>query len=187
MAEQPSQENQLFKSLVTGGEAVLEQIYQLYFSRLAAYSFEILGDELLAKEAAQDTLYILWLHRQEMATIAMPESWLYKCACHRSLNILKREQRKASNADAEATEVADDHVIHDEIDSHDLSLLVQKAIEQLPPGQRKVFLLIRQEGWTRKEVAEHFGLSEHSVKNHMSMAQKNLRRLVKGFLHSFLI
>ncbi|TPN87936.1 RNA polymerase sigma factor [Aquimarina algicola] len=57
---------------------------------------------------------------------------------------------------------------------------LQKAIAELPDGQREVFLLNRIDKKTYKEIAEMLGISVKAVEKRMHNALKELRKLVKN-------
>ena len=80
MATQHAHDDQLFKKLGAGGEMIFAQIYFRYYDCLAARSLQILASEALAKEAVMDTFLTLWINREEVAAMAKPVAWLYKCA-----------------------------------------------------------------------------------------------------------
>jgi len=75
--------------------------------------------------------------------------------------------------------------------------LIDKAIDKLPPQQKKVYLLHNQEGMGYQAIALQLGLSATTVKKHMSLALRNIREYVHShmdpvsiilllLLHSFL-
>jgi RNA polymerase sigma-70 factor (ECF subfamily) len=53
-------------------------------------------------------------------------------------------------------------------------------VEQLSPQRKKIFLLSRQEGLTRAEIAQHLNLSVNTVNNHLNESL----RLVKEYLQN---
>ena len=50
-----------------------------------------------------------------------------------------------------------------------------RAIDELPPAQRKALRLAVLEGWSYEEIAEHLGVSENTVKTRVSRARARLR------------
>ena len=53
--------------------------------------------------------------------------------------------------------------------------LIQAAIEQLPPKCRMVFILLRLEGWSYKEIAVRMSLSETMVRKYAARALAHCR------------
>ncbi len=58
--------------------------------------------------------------------------------------------------------------------------LIWQAFRLLPTRQREVFALRQVEGWSTEEVAESLGISQGSVKQHMSRAVQKLRVALRG-------
>ena len=57
--------------------------------------------------------------------------------------------------------------------------VLQKAIEALPPQQKKVFLLRREEGRKISEIASLMNISGLTVKRHLTAAQKTIRHALE--------
>ncbi|HEV7331946.1 MAG TPA: sigma-70 family RNA polymerase sigma factor [Flavisolibacter sp.] len=184
---EPLHDEQLLRELGTGGEPVLIRVFARYFSRLAGYCHSFLRNRTLATEAVMDTLWTLWEKRKEVAVMKSPEAWLYTCAGNRAKNMLRSEQRRGMVGIKDDFELPDAAVLEEELDIRETLRLFQKAIERLPQRQREIIELAWRKGWTRQQIAKHYGLSESTVKNHMTEAQRNLQRILKGFLLNLLM
>jgi RNA polymerase sigma-70 factor (ECF subfamily) len=57
----------------------------------------------------------------------------------------------------------------------DKEALVQQAIELLPPQQKTVYLLSRQQGLSYEEISREMGISVNTVRNHLVKALQSLR------------
>lgn len=77
--------------------------------------------------------------------------------------------------------------IEKDIEAREMDDLIQKAVEKLSPRQRMIFRLSSQEGWSRQQIAKHCGLSESTVKNHLTIAYYKLRLILKTFFSHLLI
>jgi RNA polymerase sigma-70 factor (ECF subfamily) len=49
----------------------------------------------------------------------------------------------------------------------------------MPPQQRLVYKLAKQEGWSREEIAERLNISPNTVRNHLAAAVEFLRSYFK--------
>lgn len=58
--------------------------------------------------------------------------------------------------------------------------MLERAIASLPPRTREILLLFRVEGWTRRQIAEHLGLSPKTVEYHMQQAMLRCRAAIDG-------
>ena len=63
-----------------------------------------------------------------------------------------------------------------------------EAVEALPEMRRKCLLMAKRDGLSYKEIAQELGISEHTVRNHISRALETLRegrRHILQFIFSF--
>ncbi len=67
-------------------------------------------------------------------------------------------------------------------EQRELEREISKAIEQLPPRQKQVFILRHYEGLALKEIAERLKLRIGSVKAHLFNATRTLRKLLTPYV-----
>jgi RNA polymerase sigma factor (sigma-70 family) len=60
----------------------------------------------------------------------------------------------------------------------ELDKVYKQAIEQLPPQQKKAFLLSREEHLSYEKIGEEMGISRNTVRNHLTEAVKTIRAYV---------
>ena len=60
----------------------------------------------------------------------------------------------------------------------------RRAIMQLAPKQREIFILRHWEGLSLKEIANTLGRSSGTVKAHLFHAHRNLRKLLRHYLQA---
>lgn len=70
------------------------------------------------------------------------------------------------------------------LESRELHEAIESAIDALPDAQRTVFLLIRRDQRTYKEVAAQLGIAVGTVHTHLSRANAALREAVADFRNS---
>ena len=58
------------------------------------------------------------------------------------------------------------------------------ALDQLPPKQKLVYTLSRDEGWKHEEIARYLNISPSTVNNHMIAALRTIRKQLGIHLHS---
>jgi len=68
------------------------------------------------------------------------------------------------------------------VELQELKHYIAKAIDQLPPKQRTVFILKRQEGLSLEEIAKTLGRSVGTIKAHLSHATHKLMDLLSPYL-----
>ena len=78
-------------------------------------------------------------------------------------------------------------VSEETIDTSVRDAKIWKAIDELPPKCREVFLLSKRDGLSNEEIAEEMGISIKTVKNQMTKAFSRLREsLSSGYKPFFL-
>lgn len=68
-----------------------------------------------------------------------------------------------------------EYSVEEKYNEKESSQFIEKLIKKLPVRQQQVYLLSKQEGLSRNEIAQKLELSPHTVKNHLLEAVKFLR------------
>lgn len=130
-----------------------------------------------AEDAAQESLTRL-LRYCETKPQAVWKSLLYRIATNVATDQYRRAQRHHADQHVKVDDVdvvaeartPDDALAHKETQAR-----LRAAILALPPKCRRVYIL-RLEGLSYKEIAEHCGISVKMVEKHISKALAALRR-----------
>jgi RNA polymerase sigma-70 factor (ECF subfamily) len=69
----------------------------------------------------------------------------------------------------------------------ELTELIEKGMQKLPPRCREIFILSRFEGKDNGEIAEMLGISKRTVELQISNALKILRTELKDYLPTILL
>lgn len=130
-----------------------------------------------AEELTQDVFVRAW---QKLALFRGESSfatWLHRLAVNviierfRTLGVARERFLSDSEPALEvAAAAARTHL--------DLSMDLQAAIEQLPPGARQVFVLHDVEGYRHEEIGEMLGVSAGTSKSQLHRARQTLRALL---------
>lgn len=103
--------------------------------------------------------------------IASPKAWVKRSVRNAFIDAQRRKQVRARYAEQSAA-------LEPGLVGQARSLLarvdLEKALAQLPPHSTEALLLIIVERWSYREVAEHQGVSEGTIKSRVSRARKQL-------------
>lgn len=165
-----------------------ETLFKRHYAELCAFANKYLEDLEAAEEIVQDLFVRFWENSEKQEVPAALRSYLFtavKNACLNQLKHLKiKEQYKLHNErELNASQASADS----EFDASELDLRIKQAIEELPEGRRKIFILSRYEGLKYHEIAEKLQLSVKTVENQMGEALKFLRVQLKEFLVTLLV
>ncbi len=176
-------ESEILRLVSEGNELAFREIFDHYSSRLYNYTFRITDDEELSEEIVMDAFLKVWCNRQSIDEIIHFDSYLYTLVRNRAFNAIKRRAHEAviisklSLNNSEYQDITEETVIYNEY-QHILS----QAVNQLPPQQRIVFSMSRDEGMKYEEIANHLNLSKNTVKAHLKKALSTLRLVVSNYL-----
>jgi len=176
---------ELIALLRNGDQSAYTVIYRRYFKLLYLHAFRKLGHEENAKDVIQEIFTVLWVKREDIAHINLA-AYLYTSVRNRVIDLYSREQvvgkyHQSILKFAETYNETTDHLIRE----RDMSSLIEKEIQALPPRMREIFELSRNENLSHKEIAEQLNISEHTVATQMTRALKTLR--VKLGIFTFIL
>ncbi len=115
-------------------------------------------------------------------------TWLYRIAKNAGIDYVRKRSRlqtvpieewvyshKSFSTGAHDSPAA-------EVEFEELKRQIAKAIDQLPPKQRAVFIMKRQQDLSLEEIAQIVGRSVGTIKAHLSHATHKLMHLLEPYL-----
>ena len=76
-------------------------------------------------------------------------------------------------------------ISEEELYARELSLLIDIAVEKMPPQRRNIFIMSRKDGLSNEEIAQRLNISKRTVENHMTQALAELRKIAYSTLLLF--
>lgn len=169
-----------------GDEEAFAGLFDRYQRPLLTFFYKMCYDRAMAEDLTQETFLRLIRHKAGWRPDASFATWLYTVA--RNLWIDRHRSRRAApktvSADLPTSEeggTAGDRLETREEDpvkqvaDREAAGLVRRAIEDLPEGQRMVFLLAETQGLKYREIAEILEVPVGTVKSRMNAAVVRLR------------
>ena len=153
-------------------------IFREYYDELVTYLTAKLRSHDQAMDVAQET-FLRVLTREPSTPILQPRAFLYKTALNLSIDLFrKRRQQAEETLDSEEiqdllTMPADQERI---IESRQQVRILYRAILDLPPKCRQVFLLHKFKECSHAQIADHLGISKSMVEKHIIKAMTHCRR-----------
>ena len=142
--------------------------FRTFYRPLCLYALHYLGNADAVEDVVQECFSTLWRQENPVANV---KSWLYSAVRNRSIDTLRR----AGKTEPLPTDI-DGPITDDEAENRSaLEARLWTAVDALPEMRRKCLLLAKRDGLSYKEIAEELGLSEHTVRNHISRALETLR------------
>lgn len=160
-----------FARIATGDEAAFAEIFHSYNAKIFPVAMRLVKSQGEAEEIVQEVFLRLWLHREKLPEIKNPGAWLISIASNLALTHLRHkavQQRHHPRIQEEGE--GSDLLVEETLQAREVGRWIHEAVEMLPPSRREVFLLSRNQGYSRREIAEKLGISESTVKNQLNAA-----------------
>lgn len=159
-----------------GGEA-LERLIAAVWPEAFRVAVAILRDRGLAEDAAQEACAAIARALPQLRDSSAFSSWAYKTIAARALDVA-RSRRHAVPLEA----VADRALRFDPSDALDL----YRALARLSPKQRAATLLHYYAGLRTGEIAAAIGVPPSTVRFHLMLARRSLRKALSAPVPSVL-
>lgn len=162
-----------------------ERCYKSYYSMLCMIAYEYTRDQIQAEEMVSHTFLTLWEKRGSLQITTSVKNYLIKSTQNTCLQYLRKRKLETQSLsdDFVAAHIpwSSDYPLG-RLFAQELSGIIDKAVEALPPQCRKVFLLSRVEELSYIQIAKALQVSENTVKTQMKTALSRLRHALKEYL-----
>lgn len=171
------EDNDLLRQVSHGDEKAFRTIFNKYHNRLGSHLFCVTKSHELAQEVVQDIFLKIWINRTELTHIRNFRAYLYVMSKNHALNCLQNNALEKTlttalddNQDFQTDEVTEEN---------DKYLLIDEAIDHLPPQQKQVYLMSRHERLNYKEIAARLSLSRETVKKYLQISSESITTYIR--------
>lgn len=166
------------KLLREGSYEAFDILYNVYADSLYGFALLHTKSVVQAEDIVQETFLKLWNMRYSLSEEGSFKSMLFTIAKNHVIDVFRQQINRADFEDyisfCEDENLSDTTSI-DKIYYDDFVEKLAISKQKLTPAQRNIFEWSREEGLSNAEIACKAGLSEQTVKNHLSSALKVLR------------
>ena len=175
---------EVIRRVLAGEVALFEVLLRRHDPRVYRTVRSILRDEDEAEDAMQAAWVRAYQHLGEWAGASSFSTWLVRIAANEALGRLRKRARVVSlspdgDGEAEGGVVMVDPRAEDPEEraaAHEAVRFLERAVDELPPAYRSVYVLREMEELSTAETAEALGLGEDAVKVRLHRARAMLRR-----------
>ena len=175
------EESVLLDELRRGSEIAYKQLFIKYYSPLCEYASQYISDDD-AEELVQELMLFIWETRESILIESSLKSYLFIATKHRYLDFIKKNQYHEQVHSEIYEKLKDQFEDPDYYMLEDLSVQIQKAIDELPENYRETFALSRFGEQTNVQIAAMQGISVKTVEYRITQSLKILRVKLKDYL-----
>ena len=165
-----------------GHRSAFVELYDRYSSRMLHFFYRMLGgDEEKSQDFLQDLFLKIIENKHRFKKDKKFSTWIYTIA-H---NMCKNEYRRICNRkELTLSEHHENHSIADsnieeELEKEELNKLIQKALMNLDPIKREIFLMRFQEERSIREISQIVGCSEGTIKSRLYYSIQKISKQLK--------
>lgn len=169
-------EKELLLRITEGDQEAFGILFNNYRDKIYSIALELTHSQVTAEEVVQDVFVIIWKRRSSLLSIKHFTAYLFTIVRNEVYVTMKR----VMHFQKEDALVARDAVllkneVEDKVLNNEYERILQSAIYRLPPQQQQVYLLIRENGLKRGEVAVIMQLTPETVKSYLAKAMRSVR------------
>ncbi|HUY82407.1 MAG TPA: RNA polymerase sigma factor [Acidobacteriaceae bacterium] len=168
-----------------GDPKAFEMLYALHKRRVYSLCLRMLGNIAEAEDLTQEAFLQLFRKISTFRGDSAFSTWLHRLAVNVVLMHLRKKGLPQISLE-ESLEPAQDDGPRKDIGTRDLTLAgsidrvtLERAVENLPPGYRLVFVLHDVEGYEHNEIADMLACSIGNSKSQLHKARMKLRELLR--------
>ncbi len=176
---------ELVERLQAGDQAAYAQLVDDNASRIYRLALRMMGNEADAEDVLQETFLSAFRAIDKFEARSSLSTWLYRIASNAALMRLRRKEPEQVSVD-EPIEQDDGDLIprqffdfcclpEDDLMRDEAREEMARAVEELSPTLKSVFILRDIEGLSTQETAEALDLSISAVKSRLMRARLKLR------------
>ncbi len=175
-------QNKLVKRLIAGDKTVVNELYKKYSSKLYHFALNYLKSEPDALDVVQEVFINLWNNRKKLHKTSNLDAYLFTIAKNTVISLFRKKL-----SEKQYIEYLKDKTIINGIDTEKqvsyelLSEKINQLVDQLPPQQKRVYVLSKKQGLSNKRVANELEISVKTVEDHISKAKKFLKEKLSEY------
>jgi RNA polymerase sigma-70 factor, ECF subfamily len=179
-------EAEAIKLAQLGNAPAFERLYRLHNRRVYSLCLRMVGNTAEAEDLTQEAFLQLFRKIATFRGESAFSTWLHRMAVNVVLMKLRRKSGHESSLEQLTEPDEESGTPRRDFGTTDLTLVgsldrinLQRAVEQLPPGYKAIFVLHDVQGYEHNEIAEIMGCSIGNSKSQLHKARMRLRDLLQ--------
>ncbi|NWJ52151.1 MAG: RNA polymerase sigma-70 factor [Bacteroidetes bacterium] len=157
-------------------------LFDHHFSDLCNFLLIYLHSRELSEEIALEIYTYIWEKRETLHVNTTFKSFLFSSAKNKAISLYRKEQKnKFTSLETEESEIYQISSAQHVMENKELRQIIEAAISKLPEKSRQVYQMAWEDNLSHKEIAMQLGMSPKTVENHVGIALRRLRELLKPY------
>jgi RNA polymerase sigma-70 factor (family 1) len=168
-------EFEILHRVAAGDEEAFRDLFYKHKDKLYSFVFDLSRSGQQAEDIVQDVFLKIWIAREKLTGVEYFSAYLFRVARNHAIDQLRKLERESTFLSALARIESPEDSPEDSLALKEIKAAFQKALDKLPPQQRRIYQMHKEEGLKHNEIAEALGLSVSTVQNHLYRAIENIR------------
>ncbi|MES2376088.1 MAG: RNA polymerase sigma-70 factor [Bacteroidota bacterium] len=179
MSMKSKDDYQLLTIWIEGNDNAYQELFNRYFKKLYYYTLKLIPDTDLAEEIVLDVMLNIWQKKHLLNAELSLSAYLFKSVKNKLIDQLRRKTLQIESMGDNCNQYASNVGADDALICKELEDIYQSGVAKLPPQKQLIFKMKREDGLTYNEIAIKLNLSKNTVENHMGLALKFLKNIIK--------
>ena len=174
--------SELVKKSQLGDKSAFEELVKRHQDLVFSLSFKLTGNRELANDVAQEAFIRAWKAIEKFRGDSTFGTWIYRITVNTAWTLRKKAKKHYSlNIEDTQEPVVIDEKKDPELVAinSDLSVVLRKALNQIPLEQRIIVELKNIEGRSHKEIADYLDISVTAAKVRLHRAHQKIRNILE--------
>ena len=194
MTEMQKSDQELVKAFKKGCLASYEELIQRYSAKAYSLASRLTRNPLDAEEVLQDVFVTVYRKLHAFEGKSSFSSWLYRVTVNAAfMKLRKRKQDQSISLEDVLPQVINGTIARAAVElegdrltaRHEVTQILEDAINRLPDDYRPVFILRDVDGLTSREVSKILNLTIPAVKSRLHRSRIMLRKRLTKFYREY--
>lgn len=184
MASENEIKNLIKQIAFQNDKAAFSRFFNLYHARLIRVALIFVYSYKDAEDVVSEVMIKLLKQRKKLLEIKNFNGYLFSAVKNQAINLNKKRVARPRLILENIPEdlLSDSYVQPLELMlGEELRDIIIDIVEKLPPQRRIVYKMIKDDGLKIKEVADLLNIAEKTVKKHLELALKDLRKTIEEY------
>ncbi|MBS6574953.1 MAG: RNA polymerase sigma-70 factor [Parabacteroides goldsteinii] len=180
-------DSKYLEALGMGDHEAFNILFMSYHSLVKRFLLGFIKEEEEVSDLAQNIFLKIWTNRKSVALAESFKSYLFRMARNEVYNYYKLHAIHEDHLEKYRSQsVLVDDLLEERILAEELGLLLDIAIDNMPPQRKLIFKMSRKDGLSNEEISHRLNINKRTVENHITQALSDLRKVLEVILPFFI-